>query len=150
MKRNPDALCGNCPYYDTTGYCRRVPSCESKHGLSWCGEHPDFAAPEPSDMPEPDDGACVSVPKGTGAPDGKVVVKTLYGTHTFDWNFEAIIANLSELVALRHETRDCASFPSRKAVRAELRGYVCQLQVYKNDLVSELVNRDSVLALLED
>jgi hypothetical protein len=48
MKRNEAATCGNCPYYDTTGYCRRVPSCESKHGLSWCGQHPDFAASEPA------------------------------------------------------------------------------------------------------
>ena len=50
MKRNPDAHCGNCPYFwadghnDRDGYCRRHPIPESViHGEDyWCGEHPDF------------------------------------------------------------------------------------------------------------
>jgi hypothetical protein len=53
MKRNENATCGNCPYWDEEkkdgryGYCRRhsiqpgdeVPTSGPKN---WCGEHPDF------------------------------------------------------------------------------------------------------------
>jgi len=66
MKRNPDAMCGNCPMWSATddsewGVCRKESPLaelgeeysrnyaiwpETKRG-AWCGEHPDFAAPEP-------------------------------------------------------------------------------------------------------
>lgn len=66
MTRNPDAVCGNCPYRDSKNKCRRNPpvfyAYGEEHGSNgeyhyttesdvtwpsvkdddWCGEHPDF------------------------------------------------------------------------------------------------------------
>lgn len=122
MKRNEKANCGNCPYF-IKGYCWRYPPQEGDQKIaddSVCGEHPDFAAPEPSDMP---------------APMAERVEL-----------IDALEKANAELVALRHETRDCASFPSRKAVRAELRAKVEGLDRWEGAMVW----RDDVLALLED
>lgn len=71
MKRNPNALCGNCPYFNpspdgsASGQCqRRAP--ELTTGLiamfpvvpmimPGCGEHPDLILPEPQfNQPDPD------------------------------------------------------------------------------------------------
>lgn len=61
QRRNPDANCGNCPYWDKVGICRRLPSfvmesgcflVEMKHE-EWCGQHPDFwNSPEPQTAPD--------------------------------------------------------------------------------------------------
>jgi hypothetical protein len=67
MKRNKAANCGNCPMWykseQNYGQCRNtLPAwSESGHNDCWplthrsgyCVQHPDFAAPEPSDMPAP-------------------------------------------------------------------------------------------------
>ena len=126
--RNPAAVCGNCPYgvlstlYENPHIeCRRygvmIDGFPLWYPETWCGEHPDFwTADEASDkpaMPEPDSRMSVSTPKGTFASDSKVTVNTLYGTRSFDWNFEGIIANLSELVALRHEMQELADLRER-------------------------------------
>jgi len=53
MKRNPNAKCGNCPYWKRTamgwwddgllfGWCRYWPSKIKKRDTEWCGQHPDF------------------------------------------------------------------------------------------------------------
>lgn len=67
MKRNPNATCGTCPYCDDTttqmydteppsGFCRIMPKSERKPLISWCGQHPDFAAVE-TDRAESDGNA---------------------------------------------------------------------------------------------
>jgi hypothetical protein len=112
MKRNPDAMCGNCPMWSATddsewGVCRKESPLaelgdqysrnyaiwpETKRG-AWCGEHPDFAAPEP-------------------------------------------------VVTCEH--LDC----NRAELLAELRAKVKGLMVL--GFYSDLLDRDAVLALLED
>lgn len=55
MTRNPDAHCGNCPYFwhngrnKFDGMCRRhTIQGDIIHGDDyWCGEHPDFAGHNP-------------------------------------------------------------------------------------------------------
>lgn len=59
MKRNLEAVCGNCPYWQptatslpqfidpvlfprTTGWCRHNSVSQKKLGDAWCGDHPDF------------------------------------------------------------------------------------------------------------
>jgi len=47
LERNPDARCGNCPYFFSAthpvglGSCRRHPDERFKFDCQWCGEHPD-------------------------------------------------------------------------------------------------------------
>lgn len=51
MKRNPEAVCGNCPYFDERypddpdgkhGWCKKTIQELTTYASMWCGEHPDF------------------------------------------------------------------------------------------------------------
>lgn len=50
MERNPEAVCGNCAYFDHQlegGFCRKTAMSfatehEKLRSSAWCGEHPDF------------------------------------------------------------------------------------------------------------
>jgi hypothetical protein len=69
MKRNPEANCGNCPYYykpedEKSGWCRHSAELATSEGQyegrtnpnSWCGDHPDFFAAEKVLDIQPPDG----------------------------------------------------------------------------------------------